>query len=124
MKWKWLLPPPLNRGAAAEKSALAYLEANGLQLLERNYRAPCGELDIVMRDRQELVFVEVRYRSSAQFGGAASSVDADKQRKLRLTGESFLQHHPRLEFTACRFDVVAISGTAPKYCFDWISDAF
>ena len=117
-------PPHLHRGADAEKAALVYLKARGLRLLEKNYRCSAGELDLVMLDQQELVFVEVRYRCSDQFGGAASSVGADKQRKLRHSGEYFLQNHPNLSFGGCRFDVVAIAGTAPEYRIDWISDAF
>lgn len=118
------LPPHLHRGVDAEKAALAYLESRGLRLLERNYRYPAGELDMVMLDQRQLVFVEVRYRRTDRFGGAAPSVDADKRRKLRWAGEAFLQHHPRLSFDGCRFDVVAVTGTAPEYRFDWISDAF
>lgn len=118
------LPPHLNRGADAEKAARHYLESRGLRMLEQNYRCPAGELDMVMLDQQELVFVEVRYRNSEQFGGAAPSVNAHKQRKLRCAGEDFLQHHPRLPFNGCRFDVMAISGDAPGYHIDWISDAF
>lgn len=119
-----LLPPHLRQGVAAEKSALAYLRANGLKLLKRNYRCAYGELDIVMRDQQVLVFVEVRYRADARFGGAANSINADKQRKLRRSGEAFLQHHPNLGSSGCRFDVLALSGTPPKYEIDWIRDAF
>jgi len=118
------LPEHLHRGVDAENSALAHLQANGLQLVERNYRCAVGELDMVMLDRQALVFVEVRYRRSGRFGGAAHSVDAGKQRKLRRAGEVFLQDRSGLPFTLCRFDVVAVTGTAPDYQIDWISDAF
>ncbi|MGI9311878.1 MAG: YraN family protein [bacterium] len=118
------LPPHLHRGADAEQSALAYLRARGLELVARNYRCSSGELDLVMLDRRELVFVEVRYRNSDRFGGATRSVDSAKQRKLRRAGEVFLQQHPKLAFTACRFDVIALEGDAPGYRIDWISDAF
>ncbi|MGR3913812.1 MAG: YraN family protein [Gammaproteobacteria bacterium] len=116
-------PPHLRRGAAVEKLALAHLRAAGLQLLRRNYRCAGGEVDIVMREREELVFVEVRYRNSAAFGGAAHSIDAGKQRRLRLAGETFLQCHPGHR-GGCRFDVVAVGGAAPDYHLDWIRDAF
>ena len=118
------LPEHLHRGVDAENSALAHLQANGLQLVERNYRCAAGELDMVRLDRQALVFVEVRYRRSERFGGAARSVDAGKQRKLRCAGEAFLQDRSGLVFNLCRFDVVAVTGTAPDYQIDWISDAF
>ena len=126
---KWRAPklaPHLRRGAAVEKLALAHLRAHGLRLLRRNYRCPGGEVDMVMRERGELVFVEVRYRNSETFGGAARSVDAGKRRRLRLAGESFLQRHPRHAHAngGCRFDVVAVGGDAPNYRIDWIRDAF
>jgi len=118
------LPPHLQRGAEIETLALQHLQSNGLQLLERNYRCPVGELDLVMLQQQELVFVEVRYRRSNQFGGPAQSIHAGKQRKLRLAAESFLQRHPAMTYSGCRFDVVAVTGVAPDYQIDWISDAF
>lgn len=124
MNLKQPLPPHLHRGADAEKFALQYLQRNGLRLVERNYSCPAGELDIVMLHQRDLVFVEVRYRRSDQFGGAAQSIDAGKQRKLRRAAESFLQRHPALNFSGCRFDVVAVTGNAPDYQMDWISDAF
>jgi len=116
-------PAHLRRGADAEDAALAHLQARGLALVARNYRCPAGELDIVMLERGVLVFVEVRYRHSGRFGGAAASVDAAKQQKLQHAGEAFLQTC-RLPFTACRFDVVAISGSGPAYQLDWIRNAF
>lgn len=118
------MPAHLHRGAKAEKFALQYLKSKGLQLLEKNYSCPYGELDIVMMEREDLVFVEVRYRSSMQFGGAMASIDVSKQKKLRRTGEMFLQNHTKLHFSGCRFDVVAISGTPPDYELDWIISAF
>lgn len=118
------MAPHLRRGADAEDAALAHLQSRGLELVQRNYRCAAGELDLIMLERGKLVFVEVRYRHSDRFGGAAHSVDAAKQRKLRRAGESFLQTRAGLQFTACRFDVVAVSGPGPAYPIDWISDAF
>lgn len=116
-------PAHLRRGADAEDAALAHLQSRGLQLVQRNFRCPAGELDLIMLERGALVFVEVRYRHSDQFGGAAGSVDAAKQLKLRQTGEAFLQTCA-VQFTACRFDVVAVCGAGPAYTIDWIADAF
>ena len=117
-------PAHLQRGADAEDAALAHLQSRGLELLERNYRCPAGELDLVFLARDELVFVEGRYRNTDKFGGAAHSVDAAKQRKLRRAGESFLQTRAGLAFSNCRFDVVAVTGAGPAYQIDWIRDAF
>lgn len=117
-------PAHLRRGADAEDAALTHLQSRGLKLVQRNFRCAAGELDLVMLERSVLAFVEVRYRHSDQFGGAARSVDAAKQQKLRHAGEAFLQTCGALQFTACRFDVVAVCGDGPAYTIDWIADAF
>lgn len=85
-----------------------------------NYRG--GELDLVMRDGPMLVFVEVRYRRDARFGGGAASVDFRKRRKLVLAAQLFLAAHPALAALPCRFDVVEASGEPPL--LHWIRDAF
>ena len=118
------IPSHLHRGVDAEKAARIYLEERGLRLLAQNFRCTAGELDLVMLDSNELVFVEVRYRKSEKFGGAAPSVDFVKRKKLRHAGETFLQENPRLRFDACRFDVVALTGGDSTYQIEWISDAF
>lgn len=95
-----------------------------MRLLERNARYPFGELDLVMLDAGTLVFVEVRLRRDARFGGAAVSVDAGKRRKLVLAAQAWLANHPRHGNAPCRFDVVAASpGTDGLRC-DWIRNAF
>ena len=101
------------RGDAAEDAALAFLQRQGLRLLERNFRTPGrggGEIDLIMREPDgTLVFVEVRQRASAAQGGAASSVTAVKQRRIVLAARHFLQ---RLgSEPPCRFDVVLIQGS-------------
>ena len=113
------------RGDDAESRALAWLQARGLQLVERNYRvargpsARGGEIDLVMRDRDgTLVFVEVRQRRSRGHGGAAASVTAAKQRRLVHAAQHFL-----LRFAApppCRFDVLALEGDT----VEWLQAAF
>ena len=96
------------RGQRAEDRALAYLQQQGLVLLDRNYRCRFGEIDLVMQERQLLVFVEVRSRRSAAFGGAAASVSGVKQRRLWQTAEHYLMQYTRPP--VCRFDLVAIDG--------------
>ena len=114
----------LVRGNHAESIALAHLQQHGLTLVQRNFRCPGGEIDLVMWQRQELVFVEVRYRRSEQYGGALDSVTQQKQRKLRVAAESFLAHNDALVFSACRFDVVAVRGAPSAYAVNWVVDAF
>ncbi|NYI17809.1 putative endonuclease [Xanthomonas arboricola] len=110
------------RGAAVEAAARVMLEQAGLRLVVSNANYRGGELDLVMRDRQSLVFVEVRYRRDNRFGGGAASVDVRKRRKLVLAAQLFLVYHPALAALPCRFDVVDASGEPPV--LHWIRDAF
>lgn len=105
-------------GAAAEERALAYLEQQGLVPVGRNFRCKGGEIDLVMQAGETLVFVEVRKRSSARFGGAAASVTARKQERLIRAAQFYLQ---RYRFPpACRFDVIAIEDER----IEWLRNAF
>lgn len=112
------------RGDAVEDSALDYLERQGLRLVARNARARGGELDLVMRDGDWLVFVEVRYRAGSGFGGGAASVDHGKRRKLVRAAEAFLVSHPQHADVPCRFDVIDASGDPQAPHLDWLRDAF
>lgn len=131
-------PPPVTRprtprqraGDAAEDAACAHLQAAGCTILGRNLRYREGELDIVVRDGETVVFVEVRLRSSARFGGAGASVDGFKQRKLLRAAQHWLQQTygdgPRggraaRSWPACRFDVVTADTSGVT---EWIRDAF
>jgi putative endonuclease len=113
-------------GRAAEDHACRHLEAQGLRLLERNYRCRVGEIDLVMLDGTTLVLVEVRSRSSADFGGAASSVGPRKQRSVIRAARHLMLARREYRRLAARFDVVAIDpGDAdgpPR--LTWIRDAF
>ena len=111
-------------GAAWERAARAHLEADGLRLLTANARYRGGEIDLVMRDREAIVFVEVRYRRNGDFGGSAPSVDAAKQRKLVLAAQCFLAEHPEFANAPCRFDVVAVDGATDAPRVEWIRNAF
>ncbi|WP_395822600.1 YraN family protein [Collimonas sp.] len=109
------------RGQAAEDIALVYLQKRGLQLVERNFRCKGGEIDLILSEpgaSRQLVFVEVRQRSSKRYGGAAASVTHRKQTKLIIAAQVFLQRHAAPP--ACRFDVVAIDGEH----IEWIRNAF
>ena len=112
-------------GGAGEARALAHLERQGLTLVQRNYRVAAGpharggEVDLILREPDgTLVFVEVRARRSAAFGGAAASVTASKQRRLVFAAQHFLRRYSTLP--PCRFDVVAIDGESVH----WLRGAF
>ncbi len=111
-------------GVAAEDAALALLLARDLQLLARNVRYPFGEIDLVMREGAELVFVEVRFRSDARFGGAAVSVDVAKRRKLARAAQAWIGSHRQFAQAGCRFDVVAARPGGDGIACEWIRNAF
>jgi len=118
-RWLHRRTPPGEIGDAKERLARGYLERQGLTCIAQNVRCRHGEIDLVMRDRDMLVFVEVRYRRSERFGGAAGSVDRRKQARLSAAAAFYLQRHPSP--LPCRFDVVGI-GTDDHV--DWIRHAF
>jgi putative endonuclease len=108
-------------GDAAEDRALDWLIGQGLKLVARNYRTPHrggGEIDLVMREGATLVFVEVRKRASREFGGAAASVGALKQRRIVFAARHFVMRWP--EPPPCRFDVVGVEGAR----IEWLKAAF
>jgi len=109
---------------AAESLACEYLQQRGLNLLNRNYRAPHGELDLIMQDHDHMVFVEVRFRRNHRYGSGADSVHAAKQDKLIKTALYYLQQHPKLAKRPVRFDVVSITSMDGQPTIDWIKDAF
>ncbi len=112
------------RGAKVEAAARAHLECAGLRTLAANVGYRGGELDLVMRDGDALVFVEVRYRASAAFGGGFASVDHGKRRKLVRAAQLYLLSHPRLAVLPCRFDVAEASGDPDAPQIRWLKDAF
>jgi putative endonuclease len=117
-------PTTLQIGTAAESLACDYLQQRGLVLLERNYRATHGELDLIMQDHDHMVFVEVRFRRNHRYGSGAESVHATKQGKLIKTALYYLQQHSKLAKRPVRFDVVSISAIDGQPRIDWIKDAF
>lgn len=112
------------RGAGVEAAARRHLLRAGLSEVAANAGYRLGELDLVMRDGDTLVFVEVRYRASADYGGGAESVDRAKRRKLVRAAQLFLLQHPTLAEEACRFDVVDARGDPEAPDFTWHRDAF
>ncbi len=118
--------PKRKRGDQAEQLALDYLQKNQLVLLEKNFQINAGEVDLIMQDQagDALVFVEVRYRKNADFGGAAESVTPKKQQRIIKAALAYQQKHaPR---SSMRFDVVAIEGdnVSDSSNINWIKSAF
>ena len=114
----------LQSGKAAESLACEFLEKRGFKTIQNNYRTKSGEIDLIMMNKSCLVFVEVRYRKNQDFGGAIESITTSKQSRIRKTAQHFLQQNPRLDYTECRFDVVAISGVGEDTEIQWIDNAF
>lgn len=107
------------RGASAERSAAELLLAAGYQIVERNFRCKAGELDIVARDGDVLVFVEVRSRSDDEHGAAVEMIRRTKQRRVARVAAYYLAT-VEPSYDECRFDVVAITAGEPVL----IQDAF
>ena len=118
------LSPKQQQGQLAETCALGFLQNKGLRLIERNAQYKFGELDIVMRDGETLVFVEVRQRKSDLFGGAAQSIDRRKMKKCALAAQCWLKQHVQFAKMPCRFDAVLLTGTENNWQIDWIQNAF
>ena len=110
------------RGKQAEDRACRYLQGQGLHLLQRNYRSRRGEIDLILQDKDSLVFVEVRYRNDPRFGSALESVNQRKQSRLIACAQYYMQTHPDTSQQPCRFDVISIMG--PGGLIEWIPNAF
>jgi putative endonuclease len=109
----------MNTGAQAEAVAAQYLQQRGLKLVDSNYRCRFGEIDLILREGETVVFAEVRQRSRSSFGGAAASIDARKQERLILTAQLYLASLPRIP--PCRFDAVLLDGAGG---IEWLKNAF
>lgn len=121
------MPPILDRrtrGARVEAAARTLLLRAGLRELALNAHFRLGELDLVMRDGDALVFVEVRYRRDPRFGGGAASVDARKRRRIATAAQAFLLAHPAWADAPCRFDVIEADGDPAAPRLHWLKDAF
>ena len=112
----------MKAGAQAEQTAAQYLQRQGLRLLQSNYRCRFGEIDLILKDRESLVFVEVRLRSRSDFGGAAASIDARKQQKLILAAQHYLSSVSPTP--PCRFDAVLLSSAEGGEGIEWLKNAF
>ncbi len=129
--------PARDVGLLWENAALSHLRRSALEPLARNFTCRYGEIDLIMLDkgrldksrldkseRNQIVFVEVRYRNLKARGDGLASVGAGKRAKLIRAAAVYLQAHPQLAGMPCRFDVVACGGTPECPSFDWIRAAF
>lgn len=111
-------------GLAAEEQALRYLERKGLQLITKNFHCRLGEIDLIMRDGEDIVFIEVRSRGRMDYGTASDSINKRKQGKLIKSATLFLQKCGLLYKVSSRFDVIAIHQTCHEMQLEWIINAF
>jgi len=102
-----------------ENIALSYLKSQGLKLITRNFHSRYGEIDLIMQDKASIVFIEVRYRESTQFGSSVETISYQKQQRIIKTAEYYLLQ--KAQNLACRFDVVAIEAAKN---IKWIPNAF
>jgi putative endonuclease len=109
-------------GQAAEDKALYYLQKKGLKLVMRNYSCKLGEIDIIMRDGQALVFIEVRKRTSLGYGGGMGSITFAKRQKIIKSTTHYLMKYKIAERYPLRFDVISIDGKEGQVT--WLKDAF
>jgi putative endonuclease len=111
-------------GWQAEQKAKIYLLSRGLCLLEQNYRCFQGEIDLIMRDQEDIVFVEVKSRSRMDYGYPAETVNKSKQKKIIKTATHFLQKKGWLYTVNSRVDVIAMLLIDGEWQLDWIKNAF
>jgi len=107
-------------GDTAEEKAVTYLLKAGLKIIERNYRAKTGEIDIIAKDKDAVVFVEVKFRRNSSFGQPYESVTYQKQQKIIRTAQYFLQKNRKHSNKSCRFDIISILDNE----ITWLKNAF
>ncbi len=112
------------RGRWAEQIALEYLLDKNLKLLEINFRSAFGEIDLIMQDKNIILFIEVRYRSSNHFHTALESINRKKCERIIITSNQYLSQNRCASRMDCRFDVVALSGKQETPAIEWIKNAF
>ena len=107
-------------GKKFEETAAGYLESKGVMILEKNYRIPAGEIDLIGMDGEYLVFFEVKYRSSLKMGDPLSAVDFRKRQKIMNVSKHYLYEHHYRENAPVRFDCIGITGDK----INWIRNSF
>jgi putative endonuclease len=113
----------LSTGKEGEDFAVRFLKKKGLKILERNFRTPIGEIDIVAKDGKDLVIVEVKTRKGIQYGHPVEAVDHRKQIKLRRLARLYLKLKGHNDMHV-RFDVLGLIKDEKGYQVSYIKDAF
>ena len=113
----------LNLGRRGEEAAVAYLESRGYVVLERNWRHRQLELDVVCRDADTIIFVEVRTRGEGSLAAAGQTLDEAKMSKLRKAASHYLSEN-ELWDSPCRFDFVAVTAAGGELAIEHVEDAF
>lgn len=117
--------PTQMQGRIAEADACELLISAGHRIIAQNYLCRAGEIDIISVNHYgKLVFTEVRWRSSAEFGGAIATINAQKRSKLSKTAAFFLRQNPHYATFSSRFDVIAFNGKPPHWQRVWLRGAF
>ena len=106
------------KGTFYEDAVCEYLKKQGVVILQRNFRCRLGEIDIIARDGDCIVFAEVKYRKNNVCGDALSAVGYTKQKKICRCAQVYCMYHPQI--TSIRYDVIGITDTR----IEWIKDAF
>lgn len=113
------------KGLRYEDRALKHLQSRGLRLLQHNYSCRCGEIDLIMQDGESICFIEVKFRKSMTYGGAANSIPLTKRRKIIKTALFYIAGHRQLARFPLRFDAFLIQRQPDgSDRIDWIRNAF
>lgn len=116
--------PRQQQGRQLEEAAWRFLATQGHRWIAQNVTCRLGEIDLISQEGNQLIFTEVRWRSRSDYGGAAASVTARKQQRIRHAARFFLMHHPQWQRWPMRFDVIAYDGPWPHPACTWIKGAF
>lgn len=119
-----MFSPKQKIGHEVEEMVQAYLIDSGLKAVTTNYFCQGGEIDLIMRDTDVLVFVEVRYRQNEDYGGAVASITKRKQLKIVKAAKVYLQEKNLWDKVFCRFDVVVVRDNNGERTMHWLKDAF
>lgn len=111
-------------GYKVEQLVSRYLQKKAFQLIGSNFRCKVGELDLIMKDQEYLVFIEVRYRAQEDYGSGLESIHYYKQRRIIKAAQLYLQCHAWAQNLPCRLDVVSVSGPLEAPKIHWVPNAF
>lgn len=112
------------RGNHWERVAERWLRRRGASVITRNFTSRTGEIDLIVRDGEDIAFVEVKYRAHPGFGSGAEHVTLSKQRRLVNTARTFVAYHKHAPAQVFRFDVVSIGDSPDGARIQWIKNAF